>query len=77
MVEDIIKIAALVIACSMVVVWTWYWIKVLVEISRSDMDLGEKRKWWWRVFVLRLLGILWYHEHLKKTHKRSTGPVTR
>ena len=72
MVEDIIKIAALVIACAMVVFWTWYWVKLLTEISRSSMDPREKRKWWWRVFLLRLLGILWYHEYLKKNRKEVT-----
>ena len=72
MVEDIIKIAALVIAVGFIVVATWYWVKTLVEISRSDMDPKERRKWWWRVFLLRFLGIIWYLEHLKK---RGSGQV--
>ena len=76
MIENIIVIAALVIAVALAVLWGWYWIRVLNEISRSDMDPKEKRKWWWRVFLLRLGGILWYHEHLKRRRDR-TGDATR
>lgn len=72
MVANIIRIVALVIALAMVGFWTWYRVRILTEISRSDMDPKARRRWWWRVFLLRLVGILWYHEHLKKRGAEAT-----
>jgi hypothetical protein len=64
--ETAIPIATLVIAIGLAAVAAWYWIRILVEISRSGMVPAEKRKWWWRVFLLRFVGVIWYLEHQRR-----------
>lgn len=65
--ETIIPIVAVVIAIGLATLAAWYWIRILVEISRSEMDPKERRKWWWRVFLLRYLGVIWYLEHRRRS----------
>jgi hypothetical protein len=48
--------AALAASCALVV----FWIRTLNRINRTEADPGERRRWWWRVFLLSYLGILWY-----------------
>jgi hypothetical protein len=64
--EHAIPIVALVIAIALEILLTWYWVRILVEISRSGADPAEKRGWWWRVFLLGYVGIIWYLEHQRR-----------
>ena len=45
---------------------TVYWIRTLQEVSRQETDPKERRRWWIRVFFLRLIGVLWYEDHRRK-----------
>jgi len=42
------------------------WVRTLGQVSREEQDPAERRKWWLRVFFLRLAGILWYEYHRKQ-----------
>jgi len=45
----------------------YYWVKTLNEISRSSMPPEERRRWWRRVFLLRVVGVMWYESHKRKS----------
>ena len=45
---------------------TLYWIRTLQEVRRLETDPKQRRRWWIRVFFLRLIGVLWYEDHRRK-----------
>ena len=57
-----------------VVMGTRYWILTLRRISREETDPKERRKWWFRAFFLRFIGVLWYEDHRRKQAAARGGP---
>ncbi len=68
--ENVVAIIVLVLAFGLAAVGVWYWIGILNEISRTETDPRERKKWWWRVFLLRFIGILWYRSHRDRSADR-------
>ena len=60
-------VAVALLLFGVVVLGTRQWILTLQQISRQETDPKERRKWWLRVFLLRLIGVLWYESHRRKT----------
>jgi hypothetical protein len=60
-------VVLVVLLFGLVVLGTRHWILTLQRISREETDPKERRKWWLRAFLLRLIGVLWYEDHRRKT----------
>jgi len=66
MVKTVELVILFLFALGAIALGTRYWIRTLQEVSRQETDPKERRKWWIRVFFLRLIGILWYEDHRRK-----------
>ena len=60
----LVLLAAFLAGAAALGIWTW--VRTLMQVAREEQDPAERRKWWLRVFFLRLLGILWYEHHRRR-----------
>ena len=66
MLKSVGLVTLFLFALGAIALGTVYWIRTLQEVCRQETDPKERRRWWIRVFFLRLIGVLWYEDHRRK-----------